>query len=371
MFTIEMLSAGHGDCLLLEYGDATAPHRVLIDAGPYYAFKECAWRIDTLVSSGLGFELLVVTHVDTDHIDGAIKLLDAPPTGIHFDDVWFNTWRHLRPGRSQTTDQADKLGPVHGEMLSGLIDLRKLPWNKAFGGGPVSLGEGAALPVKKLGGGLTLTLLSPSPEELLALEAVWQADVVSQGLEPGNRDDALKKLEKDARYHKPKDLLGDETPDMDKLLKTKFEEHMTESNASSIAFLAEYGDKSCLFAADALPSTLAASVKRLLKDRQEQKLHVDAVKVSHHGSRGNTSPELLRLLDCRHFLVSTNGAGKSAHPHAETIARIIKECGPGAELWFNYRSDENKVWDDQILIKRHQYVPHYPEEGLVVPLSDL
>ena len=46
MFKIEMWPAGHGDCLYIEYGEPAAPKRVLIDAGPYYAFKGLAKRID-------------------------------------------------------------------------------------------------------------------------------------------------------------------------------------------------------------------------------------------------------------------------------------------------------------------------------------
>ena len=33
MLKIEMLLAGHGDCLWIEYGDPQAPRRVLIDGG--------------------------------------------------------------------------------------------------------------------------------------------------------------------------------------------------------------------------------------------------------------------------------------------------------------------------------------------------
>ena len=116
MLRIEMLPAGHGDALLLEYGEAAAPHRVLIDAGPFYAYKGFAQRISDLAASGLTFELFVITHIDTDHIDGAIKLLSAPPSGIVLRDVWFNGWRHLLPERRE------RRGPVQGEMLSALLE---------------------------------------------------------------------------------------------------------------------------------------------------------------------------------------------------------------------------------------------------------
>lgn len=361
MFRVEMLPVRHGDCIFLEYGAAADPHRVLIDAGPYYAFDDVSDRIDQLASSGLTFELFVITHIDADHIDGAIKLLGEHAQGVSFQDVWFNDWHHLRPGRQYSSAPADKLGPPHGEMLSALILERHLPWNVAFAGQPVSIEASGALPVKRLTGGLKLTLLSPSPQELANLDRVWEDEVRKWGLEPGSRQAVLERLRKDARYQPPPDLLGESRPDIRSLAKNRFAEHITESNASSIAFLAEYEGKRCLFAADAQPSLLARSLSRLSEYVPGKKLHLDALKVSHHGSRGNTDPALLRMLECKHFLISTNGAGRPRHPHAETISRIIQECGPNVELWFNYLSDTTEVWDDEGLRKRYQYVTHYPE----------
>lgn len=373
MFRIQMLPVRHGDCLLVEYGDAAAPHRVLIDAGPYYAFDDVAGRIDELATSGLTFELFVITHVDTDHIDGAIKLLGARPEDIRFRDVWFNSWLHLRPERYLSSNAGDRLGPVHGEMLSALIEKHKLPWNEAFGGGPVSTGKTGTLLVKELPGQLKLTLLSPRPEELLALETPWAAEVRKKGFEPGSREGALAYLRRQANYRPPRDRLGDEKPDIRRLAEKPFSEHETPTNASSIAFLAEYQGTTCLFAGDAQPSVLEKTLKALPTYQLGRKLKVDALKVSHHGSRGNTSHDLLRMMECSHFLISSDGSGNANHPHPETIARLIQESPAGTQLWFNYRSDETKIWDDEFLKKRYKYEAHYPQDrddGLVVALSE-
>ena len=368
MFRIEMLPAGHGDSLLIEYGDAAAPHRVLIDAGPFYAYKSFAQRISDLASSGQTFELFVITHVDTDHIDGAIKLLGAAPSGITLRDVWFNGWDHLMPGRKGKKER----GPVQGEMLSALLKDNKLPWNAAFEGQAVTAEKGLPPPVKPLDGGLTLTLLSPEWKELINLNAQWATEVRAAGLEPGSRDKALEKLNKSPRYRPRR--AG--PPDIRALAAERFEEERSKTNASSIAFLAEYDGKRCLFAADAQPYRLVDSIQALLRQRGERRLKVDVVKLSHHGSRGNTSPELLKLLDCKHFLVSTNGGGgfKPPHPHDEAIARVIEQCGPDVELWFNYCTKLTEPWNNPGLMQQHHYKVHYPEEGqegLVVPVSEL
>jgi hypothetical protein len=63
-------------------------------------------------------------------------------------------------------------------------------------------------------------------------------------------------------------------------------------------------------------------------------LEVDLVKVSHHGSKGNTSPELLSMISSKRFVISTNGAIHSL-PDKQCLARIIKAV-PDAELYFNF-----------------------------------
>ncbi|BBX66544.1 ComEC/Rec2 family competence protein [Mycolicibacterium psychrotolerans] len=69
MFSVEMLPAGHGDCLWIEYGDPV--RRVLVDGGPYYSYKHLRARIERLDPTDRHFELLIITHVDADHIEGS------------------------------------------------------------------------------------------------------------------------------------------------------------------------------------------------------------------------------------------------------------------------------------------------------------
>ena len=94
MFTIEMLPAAYGDCLWVEYGDRAAPRRILIDGGissGYDAIVERAGQAGTRCV----FELVVVSHVDSDHIDGVVKLLANLPPEIEIKEIWFNGWDQL------------------------------------------------------------------------------------------------------------------------------------------------------------------------------------------------------------------------------------------------------------------------------------
>jgi len=117
-----MLPAAQGDSLWIEYGQAAHPYRVLIDGGTAATYDWLRTRIRSLPSNQRRFELLVVTHVDADHIEGAVRLLNDPALDLEFGDIWFNGWDQL----------SDMLGPLQGEFLSALIKTGELPWNRAF-----------------------------------------------------------------------------------------------------------------------------------------------------------------------------------------------------------------------------------------------
>ena len=118
-FDIEMLPAEHGDALWIEYGDEKLCHRLLIDCGTQSTAPRLARRIDALATSERRFELFVMTHIDADHIGGALPLMRAVKQGLRFGDVWFNGWRHL----------SGQLGARQGEMFSTAIRDLELPWN--------------------------------------------------------------------------------------------------------------------------------------------------------------------------------------------------------------------------------------------------
>jgi len=88
---------------------------------------------------------------------------------------------------------------------------------------------------------------------------------------------------------------------------------------------------------------------------------VDLCKVPHHGSRHNTSPDLLALLDCRHWLLSTSGH-RHGHPNREAMARIL--CRPDeATAWFNYRGQTTEEYAGPALGARYGFAAVHPAPG--------
>ena len=234
---IELLHAAHGDCLWVEYGTPTRTRRLLVDGGPIGQYKFLETKINSLPDGDRTFELVVLTHVDTDHVDGLVRLFAHKKTDWKFDtkDVWFNGWKHL---------ESATLGGNQGEYFSALINARVGPakWNQAFKGQTIVVPKTGPLPRIQLADGLVLTLLSPTPSTLAKMKNAWQKDV--QAFTPGDLEAAWTALAQQKKYLPNKTLLGS-TPELDERLEKQAKPDNSAANGSSIAFLAEYGGRQC------------------------------------------------------------------------------------------------------------------------------
>ena len=356
-----MLPAGHGDALMLEYGAPGDRRRILIDGGPATSYEQVTRRLWELAPERRRFELLVMTHVDADHIEGVLMLLNDRAIGVDVGDVWFNGYRHL---------PTDELGPPQGEMLSAVIEKRGLAWNAGFHGGPVQVDGPRPLPSVELAGGLRLTLLAPGRGELLRLRRVWEREVRRAGFAPGSTRDALEMLERQKRLTPLDTFLGERRVDVAGLASRASDLDTSVTNASSIALLAELGDRRVLLTGDATPEVLTAQVRALLSERGLDRLQLDAFKVPHHGSRNNLTAGLVRLLPSRHYLFSTDGK-HFGHPDDAAVARVVMGAPRGAELVFNYRTGRNALWDDPALQSDHGYRARFAEDGQAGVAVDL
>jgi beta-lactamase superfamily II metal-dependent hydrolase len=344
-FSIEMLPAGNGDSLWISYGGAADRH-LLIDCGYTSAEKVAAQR----VKASDRVELFILTHIDGDHISGAIPLFSDPDIAVRFADVWFNGWKQLR----------GFLGAEQADTFSKLLDRDDRPfrWNGADrpDDPPEAIvTDGTAHPEFRLSGGMKLTVLSPTGAGLQKLAQKWPA--------------ALRELEPPTamlgRRSRPEPVAEPELLDLDELARTRPPKDPSAANQSSIAVLAEFADRAVLLTGDAHANVLAGSIRSLQRNRglAGQRLRLDALKVSHHGSANATTKELLDLLDCHNYLISTDGGGGHYHPDRPAIARLIKWGGESPKLYFNYRTEFTQLWEHPALQDRHHYTTAYPEPG--------
>lgn len=354
VLSVEMLEAERGDAILVEYGPGAEPtSRVLIDGGPVNSgqYENLRDRVRQVPPAGNGiryFDLLIITHVDADHIEGIIRLLQDPEVPCVFDDIWFNGWKHLAD-----IDEATRLavlGGKHGEFLGALLDRQGRPWNQLARGGPIFIpdddegddgegddedGDAAPLPVFTLRGGLRLTVLSPTVEKLQKLAGKWEDEIEAAGFQPGDSAAAIEQLE-GTWWARP--TLGSR--------RIRASPDRSEANGASIAVLAEYGQRSVLLTGDAHDNVLTASLRRLQRERGEQApLRVDGLKLSHHGSKDNTTVQLLAEVLADHYLVSTSG-NRFNHPNAAAIKRLIDAHGDDDDvaLLFNYDQPNTRIW---------------------------
>lgn len=326
MLRLELLPAAHGDAIWIEYGDARAPRRIVIDGGPAPTYQRgLRSRIAAMPDGDRRIDLLVVTHIDADHIDGAILLLqEAKRLGLRIGEIWFNAWPQL-----------DKLGPetfqpLQGEFLGGLITVDtafRSVWNVRFGGGAVQVPESGELPVVELPDGARLTLLSPTARELRRLRARWASAI--REFSPGDVGEALRRLRERREYRAP------ESPAV--FAVRTYGDDRSVANGSSIAFLLEVEGKRLLLAADAHARVLTPALERVARASGTARLRLDAVKLPHHGSMSNVTPELLSVIESERWLVSTSGAVFD-HPDEETATLIAARQPRPAVFLCNYRA---------------------------------
>lgn len=351
MFRLTMLPASDGDLLVLGWGRAASPHHALVDLG-----RSRDYRAARAALAGIGsFELLVISHIDADHIEGAVPMLDEVPLAFACEAVWFNGREQLRAAdRRVHPGTARPLGALQAEKVS--LGIGRAGWklNPNFGSRIVSTDSPEAASPIEFPGNLKITLVSPTDQRLVALIADWDKELERARL---RLDDSALEL---ATLGRRKPDTG--RPDVERLAAAAFDEDDTKANGSAIAFVAEYAGRRILCAADAHPGVLVQGLQRLGASERKP-LKLDCLKVSHHGSKANTSPALLRLVDCTRFAFSTDGS-RHGHPDAEAIARILAaDPGRPKELVFNFRQPSSARWDDEQLMKEWSYVCRFPEDG--------
>lgn len=353
MYNIHLLPASFGDSILIEYGRPDEPHYILIDGGPYFAFPEVMVHLKKVAPRLQRLELLVVTHIDIDHIDGIIVLLNQEQIPFDIGQIWFNGWDQIKEA------QSDLMGGKQGEYLSALIKEKAIPHNLSFNGKAVMLEKGEAPKTLTLAGGMEITLLGPTSKALAKLADDWE-EVVA---EVGNASVALARLREDTRYDEDlSDLLGsiDEATVLD-LQEASIRGDKSAANGSSIAFIAQYDHRSCLFAGDAPSGNLYDAINALIDTDNGEKLQLHAWKLAHHGSRKSTLDEVMQIIDCKKILISSDGK-RYKHPDVETVAKLLKNNGPDLELYFNFKSSYNDMWDDDDLKASFSYTTCYTEE---------
>ena len=374
---VEVFPAGYGDAILIRCFPDQGSCNVLIDGGVRETYENhLAARLAALNSVGEKLDLVVVTHIDADHIGGVLELLKAngpahAPKIIPIGEIWHNGYRHLGlKGRSATeqekravlsqiptssgsTVEPGDISVKQAETLASLVTEFGYAWNKSFHGEAVLAGAKA-----QLNSGVTLTILSPGTDELAGLAYLWKRGLVTKGVS----HEAVLCPEFEAAFELEMPRVSGEADAGEGQISysdfgmvpdpSTFKEDNSAINGSSIAFVLECAGRRLVFLADAWPSVIVDQWRKHFPDSPSTE--VDLIKVSHHASRRNTSPELVETITSKFHVVSTDGS-KHDHPHAEALLRIVGSTGPGASLIFNYPSTTARKMEEQALRDKYGY----------------
>ena len=154
----------------LVWGQPGNLHYALTDLGRVGDYRALKRELAALGE----IELLTITHIDADHIAGAVPLFDERPAPFTPRETWFNAYHQLGVANERLqAAERETLGPVQGEKVTaGLVKFR-WRWNAAFASGVVSINSNEAKAPIILSGGLTVRLLSPSDKKLARLIPKW------------------------------------------------------------------------------------------------------------------------------------------------------------------------------------------------------
>lgn len=370
---IDVLPAQNGDCILVEY---TPNKYILVDGGYVDTYRNHLLpKLKSIAEADGVVDVIVVTHIDSDHISGIIKMLEEEELPVRVGEIWYNGYRHVQ---SVAMVSEEKETVVHknickelqkvetkpisarqGCTLSRLITINELPWNSSVAGGimkgPLSFSFGEA----------TIHILSPNQENIDELERLWRKRLIKDGLLKKAHseefwDDAFEfGLSQDMpgfHYHvKP----VSKSFDLQKMKDEPYTSDSSATNGSSIAFVLEADGRRVLFLGDAHAETIINSLKQLYR-QDKTPYWFDAVKLSHHGSYNNNSPELIGMIATSKWIVSTNG-DKYNHPDMATLAHIIT-CGEEKRIYFNYSLPVCEKMRDDCYHKDYNFEIVTPEE---------
>lgn len=93
LFDIEMLPADHGTSLMISFDDADRTHFMLVDTGTRRTGELIEARLRD--GSTRSIDVLVLTHIDSNSVAGAIELLRNDDVELMINDVWFNGFEDL------------------------------------------------------------------------------------------------------------------------------------------------------------------------------------------------------------------------------------------------------------------------------------
>lgn len=323
MVKIFTLPANEGDFIWICYGENEVYNHILIDGGTKECGEEYASIIKIIDERKEKIEALVLTHVDYDHIQGAIEGICRTSDDLlkrTVKKIYFNTCRGIRRNLKETGEFLEGSDCVEDQICVNqnykqysvgdgikFLDLLSEKGLKDRLVDYVVYGEQAVLPNDAI-----IRFISPGEKELIKFANHWE------------------KYERENEYVQYASNLDMVKENLADLMNENLVSDQSINNASSIAFIFEYQSIKLAFLGDARPSVCLQGIKKI---NDADHLEVDLL---HHGSRSNTSDPLLKTIKTNNYLLSTNGHHKKV-PNKVVLSHLLKNAGEkDINLYCNY-----------------------------------
>lgn len=305
---VHFYQCGCADAASIKFLDKqNKPCHIFIDAGFERIFRQVlSDEISTIALRGEKINLWIISHIHDDHIGGAIGYVNAIKAGLVPDIVqkwWYNSPRfHPKKILAANSHVSNPTSIRQGDQLS-LYLSESGKWNRAD-----VLSETEVYQI----GELKISRLSPGLEQLDQLRKKYKLlGVPLERIENKKISEAMGAGKRD--YHFKVNELENMT----------FSEDHNIENGSSISVLTDYNGFKILWLADAHPSTIVESLKKMGYSI-ENPIICDWVKVAHHGSVANNSVELYQLIQCSEYVISVNGDNSHGLPNKAALVNILK-----------------------------------------------
>ncbi|SQJ11748.1 DNA internalization-related competence protein ComEC/Rec2 [Serratia rubidaea] len=297
MVNVNILDAGHGDCILLDFTHTL----VLIDSGPktFLIRRNVIEKLKDLLNERT-IDIAIVTHNDDDHIGGYEYVLSS---GIKIEKFIFNS---LSICGELFNDHEQQISYKQDISLDTFIKDKTVSLEAlVFGNEPVIINDIKLIP------------LTPTIDALHHMH-----------------DDYIKK-------NQPQ-ISSDEKvePTLLKCIEEvangtdKFLPDRSITNRTSLSLIIEYNGFRGLFLGDAWATDVIESFRL---NKIEPGFCV--TKLSHHGSERNSNSELINIIGKTEYIICADKS-KHNHPNNKTIARILVQY---PEAIFHFSSNNEDV----------------------------
>lgn len=400
---LTVFQSDKGDCMLLTGADG---RRMLVDGGMRASYSEhVAPALGKMRQNGETIDVVYVSHVDQDHIAGVLQMMDdevawriheyqlahdnpnhrepEAPRPPKVKEIWHNAF-HMQITKNQKkiedmiaasaailsgaeNEAVRKIATEQRELVTSIAEAIKLTQrvsaqqlgikvNRPASGKLMLVRPETSASIKL--GGMRFKIIGPFRSDLSQLRNEWNDWLRENQKRLKSIRAAAKKDESKFSAREIDDIIlpkMEQAESLSELLpaadlaaafKLGQREEVTTQNLASLMFFVEEDNKTILLTGDGHHLDIMRGLTHIKKVNGTQGLHVNLLKVQHHGSEHNLDETFCRAITADDYLFCGNG--EHENPDLRVIqaiadSRIGKsdqlssnaQVGNKFKFWFN------------------------------------